>query len=165
MAVSCNPRLIIADEPTTALDVTIQAQILELLQSLVKELGTALIIITHNLGVVARYANRVLVMYAGKIVEQGTSLEIYRNSRHPYTLGLLKSVPRLDEPARAKLDPIEGLPPDLINLPAGCSFEPRCKFAIERCTSEPPPLQRVTDKHDSACWRWAELPDITSAAS
>jgi oligopeptide/dipeptide ABC transporter ATP-binding protein len=164
MAISCNPRLIIADEPTTALDVTIQAQILELLQSLVKELGTALIIITHNLGVVGRYATRVLVMYAGRIIETGSALEIYHNPRHPYTLGLLKSVPRLDEPAQAKLDPIEGLPPDLIDMPEGCSFAPRCRYAIERCTRENPPLMTVVDGHHSACWRWAELPDITRNA-
>ncbi len=164
MAISCNPRLIIADEPTTALDVTIQAQILELLQSLAKELGMALVIITHNLGVVARYATRVLVMYAGRIIETGTSVEIYHNPRHPYTLGLLKSVPRLDEPTRAKLDPIEGLPPDLIGLPDGCSFAPRCKYTIEKCTRDTPPLMPIGDGHHSACWRSAELPDLTREA-
>ena len=157
IAISCNPSLIIADEPTTSLDVTIQAQILELLQSLAKQLGTALIIITHNLGVVARYANRVLVMYAGKIVEQGDSLDIYRNSRHPYTLGLIKSVPRIDEPVRSKLHSIDGLPPDLIDLPNGCSFAPRCEFALEKCVNEVPMLESVTNQHDSACWRWNEL--------
>ena len=153
MALSCNPRLIIADEPTTALDVTIQAQILELMKSLTKEFGVALIIITHNLGVVARYSDRVNIMYAGKIIEQGQALEIYRNPRHPYTVGLLKSVPRLDYPRRTKLDPIEGQPPDLINLPEGCSFRERCRWATEKCAVEPPPLMPVQDGHWSACWR------------
>ena len=164
MAIGCNPRLIIADEPTTALDVTIQAQILELMRSLAEELGTALIIITHNLGVVARYAKRVLVMYGGKIIETGNSQEIYHDPRHPYTLGLLKSVPRLDEPIGSELDPIEGLPPDLIDLPIGCSFAPRCSFAINWCTEETPPLMPVSGGHESACWRWAELPEIGGAA-
>ena len=160
MAISCNPRLIIADEPTTALDVTIQAQILEIMLSLSQEFGTSLIIITHNLGVVARYATRVLVMYAGKIIEEGSSREIYHNPRHPYTLGLLAAVPRLDEPASAKLEIIQGLPPDLIDMPAGCSFAPRCRYAIDRCTVEAPPLMAVGEAHQSACWRWDELPDI-----
>jgi oligopeptide/dipeptide ABC transporter ATP-binding protein len=164
MAISCSPRLIIADEPTTALDVTIQAQILDLMQGLSRELGMALIIITHNLGVVARYATRVLVMYAGRIIEGGSALDIYHNPRHPYTLGLLKSVPRLDEPAGASLEPIEGLPPDLIDLPVGCSFAPRCRLAIDRCVSESPPLMSVGGGHQSACWRWAELPDIYRSA-
>ena len=164
MAISCNPWLIIADEPTTALDVTIQAQILELMQSLSKELGTALIIITHNLGVVARYADRVLVMYAGKIIETGNSRDIYHDSRHPYTLGLLNSVPRLDESTEASLDPIEGLPPDLIDLPEGCSFQPRCRYAIDRCSKETPPLMDVGKAHSSACWRWDELPEISNPA-
>ena len=160
MAISCNPRLIIADEPTTALDVTIQAQILELMQSLSREIGTALIIITHNLGVVARYAVRVLVMYAGNIIESGSSREIYGDPRHPYTLGLLRSVPRLDEPSGTKLQPIEGLPPDLTTLSVGCSFAPRCRYAIDKCTKEAPPLMPVEGGHSSACWRSAELPAI-----
>ena len=166
MALSCNPRLIIADEPTTALDVTIQAQILELMQDLSRQFGTAMIIITHNLGVVARYAQRVVVMYAGKIIETGSAREIYHNPKHPYTLGLLRSVPRLDEAQRAKLDAIEGLPPDLIDLPAGCSFAPRCVYAYERCTQETPPLMAVADvdAHDSACWRSAELAELVQAA-
>ena len=113
MALSCNPKLLLADEPTTALDVTIQAQILELLTGLTREIGTAVIIITHNLGVVARYADRVNVMYAGRIVETATALDLYHEPRHPYTLGLLKSVPRLDQTKKEKLDPIEGVPPDL----------------------------------------------------
>ena len=165
IAISCNPSLIIADEPTTALDVTIQAQILELMQSLSRELGTALIIITHNLGVIARYASRVLVMYAGKIIETGNSREIYHNPRHPYTLGLLNSVPRLDEPTGVKLDPIEGLPPDLIDMPEGCSFAPRCRYVIDKCTQEAPPLMSAGEVHESACWRSAELPEISRAAA
>ena len=160
MAISCNPRLIIADEPTTALDVTIQAQILELMQSLCKDLGTALVIITHNLGVVARYASRVVVMYAGKIIETAESGPIYANPSHPYTLGLLNSVPRLDEEVGTKLEPIEGLPPDLIDLPNSCSFAPRCRYVIEKCTTEIPPLSEVEDGHASACWRASELAEI-----
>ena len=152
MALSCNPKMLIADEPTTALDVTIQAQILELVQRLGRELGTAVLIITHNLGVVARYADRVNVMYAGKIIERGTSREIYGNPRHPYTIGLLASVPRLDEPRKEQLDPIEGLPPDLISLPAGCSFRARCRFAIDKCATEIPPLVEVSEGHTAACW-------------
>ena len=165
MALSCNPKLIIADEPTTALDVTIQAQILELMRSLSEQFGTAMIIITHNLGVVARYANRVAVMYAGKIIETGQADEIYHSPGHPYTLGLLNSVPRLDEPRRVKLEPIEGLPPDLIDLPLGCSFAPRCRFAYERCTQETPPLMLVEGVHRSACWRHAELVELAGSAS
>ena len=153
MALSCNPRLIIADEPTTALDVTIQAQILELMKSLTSELGVALIVITHNLGVVARYADRMNIMYAGKVIERGTAKEIYSNPRHPYTVGLLKSVPRLDLPRRTKLEPIEGQPPDLVNLPQGCSFRARCTYAVDKCATEAPPLMPAGDAHLSACWR------------
>ena len=165
MALSCSPRLIIADEPTTALDVTIQAQILDLMQSLARETGTALIIITHNLGVVARYAQRVIVMYAGKIIETGNSKDIYHNSKHPYTLGLLNSVPRLDEVEGTRLEPIDGLPPDLIDMGEGCSFAPRCSFKIDRCLSETPPLEEVEAGHDSACWRAQELAELTGAVS
>ena len=152
MALSCNPSLILADEPTTALDVTIQAQILELMKDLSRRLGVAMLIITHNLGVVARYADRVNVMYAGKIIERGTARELYANPRHPYTLGLLRSVPRLDEPRKSKLDPIEGQPPDLIRLPPGCAFVPRCRYAVDRCARDVPPLLPVGDGHDAACW-------------
>ena len=154
MGLSCNPKVLIADEPTTALDVTIQAQILELIQRLNKELGTATLIITHNLGVVARYASRVNVMYAGKIVESGSSREIYGSPLHPYTLGLLSSVPRLDEPKKSKLVPIEGMPPDLSDLPEGCAFRARCRFAIEKCATEYPPLDPIdgSDDHHKACW-------------
>jgi len=150
MALSCGPSLIMADEPTTALDVTIQAQILELIKDLSRRLGVALVIITHNLGVVARYADRVNVMYAGKMIEPR---EVYAGPRHPYTLGLLRSVPRLDEPRKSKLVPIDGQPPDLTRLPAGCAFAPRCVYKIDRCTREVPPLEPVgTTGHLSACW-------------
>jgi oligopeptide/dipeptide ABC transporter ATP-binding protein len=152
MALSCNPSLVLADEPTTALDVTIQAQILELMKDLSRRLGAAMLMITHNLGVVARYADRVNVMYAGKIVEQATARELYANPRHPYTLGLLRSVPRLDEPRRAKLQPIPGQPPDLSRLPEGCSFAPRCPYALERCRNDGPRLDEVGAEHLSACW-------------
>ncbi len=152
IALSCKPKLILADEPTTALDVTIQAQILELMRGLTQKFGVALMIITHNLGVVARYADRVNVMYAGKVIESGSAREVYQNPRHPYTLGLLRSVPRLDQPRKAKLDPIEGQPPDLCNLPQGCSFLPRCKFAVERCGREVPALREVGEGQRSACW-------------
>jgi oligopeptide/dipeptide ABC transporter ATP-binding protein len=157
MALACNPSLILADEPTTALDVTIQAQILELLRDLARRLGVAMIIITHNLGVVARYADRVNVMYAGRIIERGTAAEIYANPRHPYTLGLLRSVPRLDEPMRAKLDPIEGQPPDLTRLPPGCAFAPRCAYRVERCSDAPTLSACGEAQHLSACWESGRL--------
>ncbi len=157
MALCCEPELIIADEPTTALDVTIQAQILELMKGLTKRLGVALIIITHNLGVVARYADRVNVMYAGKIIEQGDARDIYHSPSHPYTLGLLQSVPRLDQPRKARLDPIKGQPPDLSRLDDGCAFRPRCRYAVERCATEIPPLEAVSDGHYSACWQKDQL--------
>jgi oligopeptide/dipeptide ABC transporter ATP-binding protein len=157
MALACEPKLILADEPTTALDVTIQAQILELMKDLSRRLGVAMLIITHNLGVVARYADRVNVMYAGKIIERGTAGEIYADPRHPYTLGLLRSVPRLDEPIRAKLDPIEGQPPDLTRLPPGCSFQPRCAYRVDRCAQVPPLEPIGAPGHMSACWESARL--------
>ena len=156
MALACNPSLILADEPTTALDVTIQAQILELMRDLARRLKVAMLIITHNLGVVARYADRVNVMYAGRIVEQASAAEIYANPRHPYTLGLLRSVPRLDEPRRARLDPIQGQPPDLTRLPPGCAFAPRCNYKVERC-AEVPVLEDVVQGHSSACWERLRL--------
>ena len=165
MAISCNPRLILADEPTTALDVTIQAQILELMRSLTTRLGMALILITHNLGIVARYASRVLVMYAGKIVDTGGAREMYGDPRHPYTLGLLNSVPRLDEPEGYKLETIEGMPPDLIDMGEGCRFAPRCRFAIDRCVHETPELMAVEGTHRAACWRAAELPALKTTVT
>jgi oligopeptide/dipeptide ABC transporter ATP-binding protein len=152
MALACNPSLILADEPTTALDVTIQAQILELMRELSRRLRIAMLIITHNLGVVARYADRVNVMYAGRIIEQASAAELYANPRHPYTLGLLRSVPRLDEPRRARLEPINGQPPDLSRLPLGCAFAPRCAYRVERCASMPP-LHDIGSKHAAACWK------------
>ena len=164
MALCCEPKLIIADEPTTALDVTIQAQILELMKDLTKRLGVALIVITHNLGVVARYADRVNVMYAGKIIESGTAHDIYHRPRHPYTLALLRSVPRMDQPRQAKLDPVEGQPPDLTRLDDGCSFRPRCRFVVDRCSEAVPPLDAVGEGHISACWEKDTL-ELTSAAA
>jgi oligopeptide/dipeptide ABC transporter ATP-binding protein len=163
MALACEPALILADEPTTALDVTIQAQILELMKALSRRLGVAMLIITHNLGVVARYADRVNVMYAGRIVERGTAREIYRDPRHPYTRGLLRSVPRLDEPRRSKLDPIPGQPPDLSRLPGGCTFAPRCPYVIDRCRAEAPELESVAADHLSACWLAKDLDHVETA--
>jgi len=139
MGLGCNPKLIIADEPTTALDVTIQAQLLELMKGLTRDFGTALIIITHNLGVVARYADRVNVMYAGRIVEKGSAKEIYGDPRHPYTIGLMASVPRLDMDVK-------------IHIPAGCAFRPRCNYAVEKCQEVIPELTTLADKHEVACW-------------
>ncbi len=152
MALSCNPQLLIADEPTTALDVTIQAQILDLVRDLKQKIGMAIIWITHDLGIVAGLADRVLVMYAGYIIESAPVKEIYGDPRHPYTLGLLGSIPRLDAERKKKLTPIEGLPPDLIDPPPGCPFAPRCRFAIERCLAENPPLEAVALNHHVACW-------------
>ena len=160
MALACGPALVLADEPTTALDVTIQAQILELMKDLSRRLGVAMLIITHNLGVVARYADRVNVMYAGRLIERATARELYARPRHPYTLGLLHSVPRLDEPRHARLDPIEGQPPDLTRLPSGCAFTPRCAFLVERCARERPALRPVgADGHLAACWEAERLPE------
>ena len=157
MALCCEPALIIADEPTTALDVTIQAQILELMKSLTRRLGVALVLITHNLGVVARYADRVNVMYAGRIVEQGGARDVYRRPRHPYTLGLLRSVPRLDRARDRQLEAIPGQPPDLTRLPNGCAFAPRCGYRTERCALEAPLLAHAPNGHGSACWEQERL--------
>ena len=152
MALACNPALLIADEPTTALDVTIQAQIVDLVKRLRDDIGMAIIWITHDLGVVAGLADRVQVMYAGFVVEEAPVKELYANPRHPYTLGLLGSLPRLDEIRVEKLTSIEGLPPDLIALPEGCPFEARCVYAIEKCKTERPDLEAVGPKHWIACW-------------
>ncbi|MDX1486957.1 MAG: ABC transporter ATP-binding protein [Acidiferrobacterales bacterium] len=165
LALSCEPKLIIADEPTTALDVTIQAQILELMKDLTRRLGVALIVITHNLGVVARYADRVNVMYAGKIVEEGTAEQIYHSPKHPYTIGLLASVPRMDQHRGKRLVPIEGQPPDLTRLDNGCAYRPRCRWAFDRCAQEIPPLEHVGDGQMSACFRKHELGDDVKVAS
>ncbi|HVB65316.1 MAG TPA: ABC transporter ATP-binding protein [Nitrolancea sp.] len=157
MALSCNPSLLIADEPTTALDVTIQAQILDLMRNLQQEHNTALMMITHDLGVVAGMTDRIQVMYAGHVVEAATTEELFANPRHPYTVGLLNSIPRLDAAAKAKLNPIRGLPPDLIDLPDMCPFLPRCDYAREKCEQQNPPLLEVNDVHRSACWFWDEV--------
>lgn len=151
MALSCNPQILVADEPTTALDVTIQAQIIELVKQLRDEIGMAIIWITHDLGIVAGIADRVAVMYAGFIIESAAVKDLYADPRHPYTLGLLGSVPRLDMKKKEKLTPIYGLPPDLIQLPVGCPFAPRCDYRIERC-AERPELIVVAPGHESACW-------------
>ncbi|MFV2034402.1 MAG: ABC transporter ATP-binding protein [Halocynthiibacter sp.] len=163
MALSCRPRLILADEPTTALDVTIQAQVLSLMKGLCEDLGVALVIITHNLGIVARHANRVNVMYAGKIVETGYATSLYRKPSHPYTAGLLNSVPRLDQPSGTLIDPIPGSPPDLAALGPGCAFSPRCRFATDRCHKQQPPHVQITADHSSACWEIAALHQETAA--
>jgi len=156
IGLACNPKLLIADEPTTALDVTIQAQILELMRDLARSLDVSLIVITHNLGIVARYADRVNVMYAARVAEQGTSDDIFLRPRHPYTMGLMRSVPRLDRPRGERLETIEGLPPNLLAPPAGCRFAPRCRYAIDRC-AEDPPLANCGPGHVSACHRAGEF--------
>ena len=152
MALSCNPQLLIADEPTTALDVTIQAQIIDIIRELRRELGMAIIWITHDLGIVAGLVDRVHVMYAGYIVEKAEVHEFYAHPRHPYSVALLGSLPRLDATTREKLTPIEGLPPDLIALPPGCPFYPRCICRIARCLEENPELREVGLGHEIACW-------------
>ncbi len=152
MSLACNPRLLIADEPTTALDVTIQAQIVDLVKRLRDEIGMAIIWITHDLGVVAGLADRMMVMYAGHVVEEAPVKEVYADPRHPYTLGLLGSLPRLDELREDRLTSIEGLPPDLIALPPGCPFEPRCVYAIDKCREVRPQLEPVGPRHRIACW-------------
>ena len=152
MALSCSPDLIIADEPTTALDVTVQAQILELLAEMREKLGTAVLIITHNLGVVARYVDRLNVMYAGSIVESGLTDENNANPKHPYTIGLLKSVPRLDKPKTKDMDVIDGMPPNLARLSEGCPFSERCRFVMDQCREEKPVLEEVSQGHFRACF-------------
>ena len=152
MALACHPRLLIADEPTTALDVTVQAQILELLKERTREADSALILITHDLGVVARYADRVAVMYGGRIVESGPAAALYADPRHPYTQGLLRSVPRLEGECGGRLDSIEGQPPDLAALPAGCAFAPRCPYTHDRCLAAPPSLEAAAGSRAWACY-------------
>jgi peptide/nickel transport system ATP-binding protein len=154
IALSCNPSILIADEPTTAVDVTTQAQLLELMQEMVKKLNTSLIIVTHNLGVVARYAERIYVMYSGRIIESGLSGDIFEHPRHPYTIGLLKCVPQLGETRlNKKLVPIIGLPPNLINMPPYCAFFPRCPHRTAKCRREPwPALRQVGDRHYISCF-------------
>jgi oligopeptide transport system ATP-binding protein len=152
MALACEPKLIVADEPTTALDVTVQAQILSTLKHLTQEMSTSLILITHDLGVVARYADRVAVMYAGRIVETAAARELYNNPQHPYTEGLMASVPSLDGVAGTRLKTIAGQPPDLANLPEGCAFAPRCPHVKDQCLVEKPTLESVGEKHQRACF-------------
>ncbi len=152
MALACQPKLIIADEPTTALDVTVQAQILSLLKNLTTELNSSLVIITHDLGVVARYANRVAVMYGGRIVETASAAELYRNPQHPYTVGLMNSIPTLHGKPGVRLNTIIGQPPDLSNLPSGCSFHPRCPFAKPQCMQSKPKLEEIFPNHFRACF-------------
>ena len=152
MALSCSPQILIADEPTTALDVTIQAQIMDLVKRLRDELGMAIIWITHDLGVVAGLAQRVLVMYGGFIIEESPVKELFANPEHPYTIGLLGSLPRVDEKERTKLFSIEGQPPVLYQKPHACPFAPRCKWVIDRCWNENPPLLEVGPEHRAACW-------------
>jgi oligopeptide/dipeptide ABC transporter ATP-binding protein len=152
MGLSNEPGILIADEPTTALDVTVQAQILELLRDLNEELGTSIMLITHNLGVVAGLCKRVIVMYAGQIVEQGPVEQIFANPQHPYTWSLLRAIPRIDSDRHDRLVSIEGLPPDLIQPPPGCAFHPRCPFRIEKCFSDVPPLLNVGPRQEAACW-------------
>ena len=152
MGLTTTPKVLIADEPTTALDVTIQAQILDLLRTVIRDFGTATILITHNLGVVAGMCERVMVMYAGRVVEAGPTVDVFAHPKHPYTWSLLRSIPRLDAERHEALKPIEGLPPDLIDLPSGCAFHPRCPFAIERCSRDTPTLNRVGETQHAACW-------------
>jgi len=152
MALACNPKLLIADEPTTALDVTIQAQILELMRLLRAELGTSIILITHDLGVVAELADDVIVMYAGKVVERCPAARLFSDPQHPYTVGLLGSIPRLHL-EQERLSAIEGIVPDAAAFPPGCRFHPRCPFAVEKCSSQEPPLTQISPHHFVACWR------------
>ena len=163
IALSCNPRLVIADEPTTALDVTIQAQILKLMKDLSRDLGIALVLITHNLGIVARYADRVNVMYAARMAEQGAAADVFAKPLHPYTAGLLRSVPRLDQPRGLKLETIDGLPPNLLDAQPGCRFAPRCPAQQPACTQAPPPLIEAEPHHYSACVRAQELARVGPA--
>ena len=162
MALACEPEVLIADEPTTALDVTIQAQILDLMQRLQREHGTAIIFITHDLGVIAELADRVLVMYGGRVAEHGTADEIFYFPRHPYTQGLLRAIPRLQGKAKTRLPIIEGMVPTLKQMPAGCRFENRCPYAEERCRQASPPLELLENHHQIACFRWRELLDRKS---
>ena len=152
MALTCNPKLLIADEPTTALDVTIQAQILELMRDLKNNMNTSIILITHDLGIVADLCSRVIVMYGGKIVESGSIDDIYYHPQHPYTWGLLKSIPRLDASKKGRLVPIPGTPPDLLNPPKGCRFAPRCEHCMKVCTEQMPEYSKLNDGHQVSCW-------------
>ena len=151
IAISCNPKLLIADEPTTALDVTIQAQILQLMEGLKNKLNTSIVMITHDLGVISNMCSRIIVMYGGTIVEEGTTREIFNEPKHPYTLGLLRSIPKLEDGIKKKLIPIPGTPPDLLLPPKGCPFAPRCDYAMKVCLICPPPHLYVSDTHRTSC--------------
>jgi oligopeptide transport system ATP-binding protein len=164
MALSCQPEVLIADEPTTALDVTIQAQMLELVKEMQTTLGTAVILITHSLGVVASVCDRVLVMYAGKIVEESTVSELFARPQHPYTLGLLQSIPRWDADAHGPLKAIVGQPPNMLRPPSGCEFHPRCPFVLEKCRTECPPLEQAVHGGKKACWVAVDSSSIGSEA-
>jgi peptide/nickel transport system ATP-binding protein len=158
LALSCRPKVLLADEPTTALDATVQIQILLLLRELQRELGLAVVFVTHDIGVAVEVADRIAVMYAGRIVESGSAAAIYHDPRHPYTIALLRSVPRLDRPRQDRLDPVEGQPPDLTRLDAGCAFRPRCRFAVAACAEAPPVLAAIGEPgHAAACFRAADI--------
>lgn len=152
IALACNPKILIADEPTTALDVTIQSQIMDLIKDLQDKLGTAVILVTHDLGVVADVAHRIQVMYAGQIIERGTKDEIFYEGEHPYTWALLKSVPRLDLGNKAELYALKGTPPDLIKPPVGCPFAARCNYCMDICREQQPPITKLSETHEVACW-------------
>ncbi len=156
MALACQPEILIADEPTTALDVTIQAQILKLMMEIRQHYNTSIILITHDLGVIAKFCDYVLVMYAGKIVERADVKTLFKGNRHPYTRGLINSLPHLGK-KQQRLASIKGQPPDLLNLPKGCPFEPRCDYSVERCSCDNPPIEPVDKEHFISCWRWREI--------
>jgi peptide/nickel transport system ATP-binding protein len=157
IALACKPALLIADEPTTALDVTIQAQILELIKELQADMGMSVILITHDLGVIAETCEQVVVMYAGKIAEKGSVYDVFDSPSHPYTRGLLASIPRLDTEPKSKLSIIEGMVPGLLDLPPGCRFENRCRFAEDSCTLSAPPIHTIQGQHDVSCFRWQDI--------
>jgi oligopeptide/dipeptide ABC transporter ATP-binding protein len=163
MGLSVNPTVLIADEPTTALDVTIQAQILDLLRGVNRTFGTAIVLITHNFGVVAGMCDRVVVMYAGRVVEEGTTIDVFATPKHPYTWALLRSLPRLDKGNRVPLKAIDGSPPDLANLPGGCKFHPRCQFRIDKCLTSEPLLETIRGSQRARCWVTQAGQDLPSS--
>jgi oligopeptide transport system ATP-binding protein len=161
IALSCSPKLLIADEPTTALDVTIQAQILDLMRDLQNKLNTSIILITHDLGVIAEVCTHVIVMYGGMMMEKGTVEDVFYNPQHPYTLGLHKSIPKVNKTGKERLVPIEGSPPDLMNPPTGCPFSPRCPYAMEVCMQEAPAMIDINESQSSACWlNYEDAPEV-----
>ena len=162
MALACQPKLLIADEPTTALDVTIQAQILELIKDLQRDMGMAVILITHDLGVIAETSQQVVVMYAGKVAEQGSVYDIFDRPRHPYTRGLLASIPRLNTTPKSELAVIPGMVPGLLDLPAGCRFANRCQYCLESCTAAAPPQEPIAEGHSVSCYRWRDLAGVSA---